>query len=128
MNNPERIARLKAAQRIRLERVEGWLVAFSEIGSYHASAARALLNLGAHIAAVGRLKNDEIALTFRSSREFFETTGFHLATDLAMPLGEEMGGTGGGHPTAAAVRVKGDWSETVNRCIHLLRAGLKSNH
>ena len=50
MDESERIARVKSAQRLRIEHVNKWVVALSEIGSYHASTARALIMLGAHLA------------------------------------------------------------------------------
>ncbi|RLI18801.1 hypothetical protein DRO49_01825, partial [Candidatus Bathyarchaeota archaeon] len=43
MDRSERIARLKAAQRMTLHEVEGWLIAASHVSSHQASAARALI-------------------------------------------------------------------------------------
>jgi nanoRNase/pAp phosphatase (c-di-AMP/oligoRNAs hydrolase) len=52
MDESERIARLKSAQRLRMERIGKWVIGMSEVGSYHASAARALIGLGAHVSVV----------------------------------------------------------------------------
>ena len=53
MSISERIAMLKAASRVKFERVGQMLVAISASGSYEASSARALLDSGADVAFVG---------------------------------------------------------------------------
>jgi len=121
MDESERIARVRSAQRVKLERIGKWLVALSQVGSYHASAARALIALGAHLAVVAGERNDELTLSFRSTREFAEGTGMHLGTNLATPLGEKMSGMGGGHSTAAGASVKGDVNEALKLSLILVR-------
>ncbi len=121
MDESERIARLKSAQRVRLERVNKWVVAVSEVGSYHASAARALVALGAHLAVVAGKRNDELTVSLRATREFASETGMHLGTDLATPLGVKMGGMGGGHATAAGANVKGEVNEALKLALRLVR-------
>jgi nanoRNase/pAp phosphatase (c-di-AMP/oligoRNAs hydrolase) len=121
MDDSERMARVKSAQRVRIERVGKWLVALSEVGSYHASAARALISLGAHLAVVAGKRNDELTLSFRSTRDFVEETGMHLGSDLAMPLGAGMGGMGGGHATAAGASVKGEVNEAMKLVLKIVR-------
>jgi nanoRNase/pAp phosphatase (c-di-AMP/oligoRNAs hydrolase) len=126
MDDSERIARVKSAQRVRLERVDRWLVALSEVGSYHASAARALVSLGAHLAVVAGKRNDELTLSFRSTRDFVEGTGMHLGSDLATPLGVRMGGMGGGHATAAGANVKGNVNEALKLALRIVREFVSS--
>jgi len=121
MDESERIARLKSAQRLRMERVGKWVIAFSEIGSYHASAARALIALGAHLAVVAGKRNDELTVSLRSTREFASETGLHAGRDLANPLGVRMSGMGGGHATAAGANVTGD----VNQAFKLVSAMIR---
>jgi nanoRNase/pAp phosphatase (c-di-AMP/oligoRNAs hydrolase) len=121
MDESERIARVKSAQRLRLERVSKWLIALSEIGSYHASAARALIALGAHLAVVAGKRNDELTVSLRATRDFVSETGIHLGTDLANPLGLRMGGMGGGHATAAGANMKGDVNEALRLSLTLVR-------
>jgi nanoRNase/pAp phosphatase (c-di-AMP/oligoRNAs hydrolase) len=101
MGRSERMARLKAAGRIKVVSVGDWIVATSELGSYQSSAARALLGLGAHVALVGGKAKDRVRVNMRSTEEFAGKTGVHLGRDLAIPLGTFFGGSGGGHPTAA---------------------------
>jgi nanoRNase/pAp phosphatase (c-di-AMP/oligoRNAs hydrolase) len=121
MDESERIARIKSAQRLRMVRVENWVVALSEVGSYHASAARALVGLGAHLAIVAGKRDDELTVSFRATKEFTSQTGIHLGTDLAAPLGMRMGGMGGGHATAAGANVKGEVKDALNLAVTIVR-------
>jgi nanoRNase/pAp phosphatase (c-di-AMP/oligoRNAs hydrolase) len=121
MDESERIARVKSAQRLRLERVNRWLVALSEVGSYHASAARALIALGAHLAVVAGKRDDELTVSFRATHDFTSETGMHLGTDLANPLGVRMNGMGGGHATAAGANVKGDVNDALKLALTIVR-------
>lgn len=121
MDESERIARVKTAQRVRLERVGKWLVALSEVGSYHASAARGLVALGAHLAIVAGKRNDELTVSFRATHDFITETGMHLGTDLANPIGVKMGGMGGGHSTAAGANVKGNANDGLRLALTLVR-------
>jgi nanoRNase/pAp phosphatase (c-di-AMP/oligoRNAs hydrolase) len=121
MDNSERIARLKSARRMNWESIDGWLVASTIVGSYHASVARSLIGLGAHLAIVGGEKQDKLTLSFRSTAEFFAGTDFHLGRDLATVLGERMNGAGGGHSTAAGATVQGKLDETITRSVELFK-------
>ena len=121
MDESERIARLKSAQRLRMERVGKWVIVLSEVGSYHASAARALLALGAHLSVVAGKRNNELTVSFRSTRELASETGLHLGRDLASPLGMKMGGMGGGHATAAGANVSGQVNEALKLASRLIR-------
>ncbi len=121
MDDSERIARVKSAQRVRLEHVDRWLMALSEVGSYQASAARGLVSLGAHLAVVAGQRDDEVTISFRSTRDFVDATGMHLGSDLAAPLGSKMGGMGGGHATAAGANVKGNVNDALKLAVRTVR-------
>jgi len=127
MDLSERIARLKACQRMRLMRVENWIIAFSHVGAYQASAARALIELGADIALVAGEKDGEVQMSLRSTREFYEKTGIHLGRDLARPLGEALRGMGGGHSTSAGVNGFGDHETAIKRAMEILKARLNQS-
>ena len=124
MDNSERIARLKSARRMNWESIGGWLVASTTVGSFHASVARSLIGLGAHLAIVGGEKEDRLTLSFRSTGEFFTETSFHLGRDLATILGETMNGAGGGHSTAAGATVQGKLDEAIKKSVDLFRTYL----
>ena len=123
---PERIARLKACRRMQLMRIDNWLIVFSRVSSFQASAARALVGMGAHLAMVGGQKDDSLQISIRSDPEFYKETGFHLGRDLAKPLGEFFHGMGGGHSTAAGMNGTGDYESAVKRAIRIIREKLKN--
>ncbi len=120
----ERIARLKAGQRLKLKKIDEWLIALSHVSAYQASAARALIKLGAHVAVVAGQRDDALQISMRSCREFHQKTGLHLGRDVAKPLGEYLHGMGGGHATAAGVNGVGDVETSLKRCFRLFREKL----
>jgi phosphoesterase RecJ-like protein len=121
MGFPERVARLRACRRARLFKIDDWIFALSHVSAYQASAARALVELGAHVAVVVGQKNDKIEVSLRCSREFQEKTGIHLGKDVAKPLGEYLRGMGGGHSTAAGVNGIGDMDVALKYSMRLLK-------
>jgi len=124
MDNSERIARLKACQRAKLMKINEWLIALSHVSAYQASAARALIELGAHVAVVAGQKGDTLQISLRSSRDFHKKTGIHLGRDIAKPLGEYLHGMGGGHSVSAGTNGVGDVEASLKRCVRLLKAML----
>jgi len=124
----ERIARLKAGKRMKLMRMDGWLVALSHVSAYQASAARALIGLGAHVAVVAGQRGDKVQISLRAYRDFYENTGVHLGRDVAKPLGEYLRGMGGGHSVSAGANGVGDVDSSFKRCVRLLRKGLKKKN
>jgi phosphoesterase RecJ-like protein len=124
MDFSERVARVKACRRAKIIRVGEWIIAFSHVSAFEASAARALVDLGAHMAAVAGKKGDGIEISLRCTRGFTEKTGIHLGKDIAKPLGEALQGQGGGHAMAAGVNAKGDVKMGLKRCLRLLKENL----
>jgi len=120
----ERIAKLKGASRLRLFRSSGapgdWVVALSGIGSYEASVARALTDLGADVAVVVSADGRSVRVSARSTDAISKKTGLNLARDVMKMLAESFSGQGGGHPTAASVNVKGDAQEIESRALALI--------
>jgi phosphoesterase RecJ-like protein len=124
MDFSERVARIKACRRANLLRIGEWIIALSHVSAYQASAARALIDLGAHMAAVAGQRNDSIEISLRCTREFNQKTGIHLGKDIAKPLGELLQGMGGGHATAAGVNGAGDVDTGLKRCLRLIKQEL----
>ncbi|MEM0083370.1 MAG: DHHA1 domain-containing protein, partial [Candidatus Nezhaarchaeales archaeon] len=104
MTYSEKIARLKASQRALIYSLGQWIIAISNVGSYEASAARALVDLGADLAAVCNELNDEVRLCARASEEFVKKTGVHLGEEMDK-LSALMSGSGGGHAGAACATI-----------------------
>ena len=127
MDFSERVARMKACRRAKLMKVGNWIIALSHVSAYQASAARALVDLGAHMAAVAGQKNETVEISMRCTRDFNQVTGIHLGRDIAKPLGEYLQGMGGGHATAAGVNGTGHVEKGLKRCLRLVKEHL-SNH
>jgi len=125
MEPSERIARLKASKRIKLIKINDWLIAFSNVSAYQASSARALIALGAHVAVVAGQKGEQIQISMRASQDFHEKTGLHLGRDVAKPLGEYLRGMGGGHSVSAGVNGIGDIEASLKRCLIILKGKLR---
>lgn len=121
MDFSERVARLKACRRVKLFKTGEWIIALSHVSAYQASAARAIIDLGAHVAAVAGQKNENLEISLRCTKEFHEKTGIHLGKDIAKPLGEYLQGMGGGHSTAAGVNGVGEIEAGLKRCLKLLK-------
>jgi len=121
----ERIARLKAGKRMKLMKMGEWVIALSHVGAYQASAARALISLGAHVAVVAGVRGEAVQVSLRASSDFYKETGVHLGRDVAKPLGEYLRGMGGGHSVSAGANGMGDVDSSLKRCVRLLREGLK---
>jgi nanoRNase/pAp phosphatase (c-di-AMP/oligoRNAs hydrolase) len=121
----ERLARLKAVQRVKIHRISCWVVAVSEISTYQASACRALLKVGADVAVVGGVKDEELRISLRSTRAFFKATGIHLGRDIAVPLGTVITGAGGGHGMAAGANGRGEPAPSLEKGVDLIREKLR---
>ena len=121
MDFSERVARLKACKRAKLFKIGDWIIALSHVSAFQASAARAIIDLGAHVAVVAGQKNDSLEVSLRCTKEFHEKTGIHLGRDIAKPLGEYLNGMGGGHSTAAGVNGFGELEAGLKRCLKLLK-------
>jgi nanoRNase/pAp phosphatase (c-di-AMP/oligoRNAs hydrolase) len=133
MDQSERMARLKACRRAKIFKINNWIIALSHVSACQASAARALIDLGAHVAVVAGKKDSspEIEISMRCSREFSEQTKIHLGRDVAKPLGqylqgEFLEGMGGGHAMAAGVNGRGQISVALQQCLKLLKEMLSS--
>ena len=127
MDFSERIARMKACRRAKLVRVGDWIIALSHVSAYQASAARALIDLGAHVAVVAGKRNASIEVSLRCTREFNQKTGIHMGRNIAKPLGSLLQGMGGGHSTAAGMNGTGDVKTGLKRCLRLLRKQLSKH-
>ncbi|NPA98120.1 MAG: phosphoesterase [Crenarchaeota archaeon] len=113
---PEKIARLKAAQRIVIKKIDDLIIAYSHVSAYESSCARAILELGADAAFIISRHKEKIRIVGRAKQSFVRTTGISLGRDLMPYLGELLGGSGGGHDTAGVVEAtaKYDFKRIIN--------------
>ncbi|MFW9908714.1 MAG: bifunctional oligoribonuclease/PAP phosphatase NrnA [Candidatus Thorarchaeota archaeon] len=118
----ERIARLKAAGRVKIELIDDWIIVTSKIGAYEASACRGLIDLGADVAIVGgKPSKDVVRISSRSTQEFYLKTGVNLGTDIMEPIGEIISGKGGGHPNAAGANGVQNREKALSEAVELIR-------
>ncbi len=123
----ERIARLKAAGRVKVHLIGDWIVAISKIKAFEASACRGLIELGADVAIVGGSPStDVIRFSSRSTRDFYEKTGVSLGSDLMEPLGQLIEGEGGGHANAAGANGKKNFEKAMDRSVELIRGAIEA--
>ncbi|MFX1565824.1 MAG: bifunctional oligoribonuclease/PAP phosphatase NrnA [Promethearchaeota archaeon] len=127
LDKSERMARLKAAQRVVVYDEFDLLIAATTIRSYEASACRALIALGADIAIACAVKKDEVRISARSTVSVNQERGLHLARDVMEPLGEMIGGAGGGHPSAAGANGVATSDHALGLALQLLRKTLKTH-
>jgi phosphoesterase RecJ-like protein len=127
IDTSERLAKLKACKRARIERVNGWIIALSHVSAYQAPAAKSLVDLGAHAAAVAGDKGGKIEVSLRCTRQFSEQAGINLGKDIAAPLGEFLNGVGGGHAMAAGVSGTGEIDPTLKQCLVLFKQRIAKN-
>jgi len=124
MDISERFARLKAAQRTRVVKLNGYLIALSRLSTYQASAARSLIDMGADVAVVGGEKDGLLRVSLRASHDFGKKTGVHIGREIAKPLGEYAHGMGGGHAASAGINGEGDVESVFAKCVELLKERL----
>jgi phosphoesterase RecJ-like protein len=120
MTESEKMARLKASQRLQITRAGPWILAFTQVSSHHASAARALTMLGADVAVAAGGKKRQIQASLRSTQEFYNETGIHLGRDIARPVGELVRGTGGGHALSSGIRGEGIGEKILEECLNAM--------
>lgn len=109
----ERMARLKAASRISLYSANSFIVAFSRIGSFHASAAKALVDIGADLGVTVGGDGKESKASLRATQHFYKSSKLHLGIDVAAKISN----SGGGHPTAASLSSKTLDENTLQRLL-----------
>lgn len=117
-----KIAHLKSASRLEMEKLGEWIVALSHVGSFEASAARSLVKIGADVAFVCSLEKEEARVSVRATNAFVKKTGINFAKDYAPELVRELHGSGGGHLAAISVNGKfsGDEKALLQLCFKLL--------
>ncbi len=102
----QRMAVLKACQRLILEEICGFIVAGTHVGSFESAVARTLVNIGADVAIVLSDKKDYTRIALRSRDETIDVSEF------ASWLSGKFGGTGsgGGHFSSALFEGSIPWS------------------
>ncbi|MCE7734323.1 MAG: hypothetical protein GPJ54_05540 [Candidatus Heimdallarchaeota archaeon] len=125
-SSSEKIARMKAFQRIKYKNVNGYIVATSHIGAFEASVARSIIAVGADIVMVISGKKNEL----RGSARCRSGIDLNIA-EIVEQISHEFGGVGGGHKNAAGFNIKKIVSkktqkELLSRFFNIIGEKLKS--
>ncbi|MGA1848233.1 MAG: DHH family phosphoesterase [Thermoplasmatota archaeon] len=118
----KKVAQLKAMRRLRFEKVGDQIVAVSQVSSFEAAAARALLVAGADVVFIGAERKNELRISSRAKPHIL-ATGVHLGHFME-EIGRATGNQGGGHDGAAGLNGTGRADRTLDLCmermVHLL--------
>ena len=116
----EKIARIKALQRVKLIRIKNWLIGISHLSSFTASAASMLTNVGFDIGIVVSEDKSSYRITTRAKKQICLRTGLHLGKIIS----EIKNVNGGGHDGAATLNGKNDVEESLNQLIDKIKETL----
>jgi nanoRNase/pAp phosphatase (c-di-AMP/oligoRNAs hydrolase) len=115
----QRIAHLKAAQRLKYEMIADKIVVTSIVGAFESSACKYLLMLGADIAFVASQKGNELRISAKAKQALVKQ-GLHLGKFLN-EVGLECDCDGGGHPGVGGLNGVGDPEAILKICTEKLR-------
>lgn len=116
----ERMAKLKGAARLRLYKADRYNIAVTNVGSFEATVARSLINLGSDLALVVAENGKNVRISARSTETFHKSSGLNLAKDVMQPLATSFSGHGGGHPTAASANAACDSESMISSAMGLI--------
>ncbi|MHA1848414.1 MAG: DHH family phosphoesterase [Promethearchaeota archaeon] len=121
----EKIARLKAATRMEIIRVEDIIILTSRVSSFEASACRALITLGGDIAIVIARDKEKIRISSRQSNYCYNKYKVNLAK-IMNDVGFKIKGNGGGHKMAAAANGIENENTDVKKIMDFLIISIKN--
>jgi len=116
----EKIARIKALQRVKLIRINNWLIGISHLSSFSASAASILTKVGFDIGIVVSEDKSDYRITTRAKKQVCLKTGLHLGKIIS----KINNVNGGGHDGAATLNGKNDVEESLNQLIDKIKETL----
>lgn len=103
MDYSEKIARLKAASRIRVYSINEKIIVITWVGAFEASVAKSLIDLGADIVFVLNTDDDEVSRISSRSKPNIEID----LSEIMVKIANKFNGVGGGHRNAAGAHLKG---------------------
>lgn len=125
LDNSQKIAHLKSAQRLKYDSHKGVIIANSIVGAFEASACKNLLTLGADIAFIGSQKGEEVRVNAKA-RPSLVNQGLHLGKFMDA-VGKDCGCEGGGHPGVGGLNGIGEVEAVLNICMGKIREWLRSH-
>lgn len=116
----EKIAQIKALQRVKIIRINEWLIGISHLSSFTASAATLLTRIGFDVAIVITEEKAGFRITTRAKKQICLKTGLHLGKIVS----EIDDVSGGGHEGAATLNGRNDLEKTLNHLIDKIKKTL----
>ncbi|MFX1444222.1 MAG: bifunctional oligoribonuclease/PAP phosphatase NrnA [Promethearchaeota archaeon] len=116
----EKIARIKALQRLRLIRLKDWLIGMTHVSSFEAAVASLLINIGLDVSIVYSEKKRTFRISTRAKKSVCLKTGLHLGKILE-EVAEEYEESGGGHDGAASLNGEHDLKKVLNKIIEKIK-------
>ncbi|MBU2559446.1 DHH family phosphoesterase [archaeon] len=121
-----KIACLKAASRMKIHKIDGWILVTTKVNSFEAKSANGIIALGADCVFVGSATKGEVQISARARQNFLKETGISLGRDVMPAAGESVGGSGGGHKEAAGVKSKsGNLESGLAECVKITEGLIK---
>ena len=116
----EKLARIKALQRVKVIRSKDWLIGMTHVGSYEASVATSLISVGLDVSIVYSEKKMAFRISTRAKKSVCLETGLHLGKILEV-VAEEYQGSGGGHDGAASLNGNKDLKKVLDLIIEKIK-------
>ncbi len=98
----EKLAIIKGLKRVELIRYRGWLIGITNVGSFEATVANSLIQIGFDVGVVYSDKKSNFRISTRASKNICLNTGLHLGEILG-DISNEYEVSGGGHNGAASL-------------------------
>lgn len=118
---PEKIAKIKALQRVQLIQAGNWLIGITNVGSFEASVASSLIKIGFDVSVVYSEKKSEYRISTRAKKNVSLKTGLHLGKILKEVSEEGKLNDGGGHDGAAALNGKEGLDELLEKILDRIK-------
>ncbi|MDO8627223.1 MAG: DHHA1 domain-containing protein, partial [Candidatus Diapherotrites archaeon] len=119
----ERIAALKAAQRLKFYKLGEFLISTTHVGAFEGEIASELVSFGADLVFVADLDKKILRISARASNHFVHENSFDLPRDVFEKLASEFKGFFGGHSGAAGfsctINSEEQVHEVLDKCVQL---------
>jgi len=119
---PERVAKIKGIQRVKIIRHGNWLIGVTNVSSYESSVATSLVEIGFDIGIVFSDKKSEFRISTRAKKKICLKTGLHLGRILEELSDESI--SGGGHDGAASLTGKKGQEDVIEKIIDKVKLSL----
>jgi len=116
----KKIASIKGLQRVKLIRVDGWLIGISHVSSFSASVASTLIKVGFDVGVVYTKEKSKYRISARAKKNVCLKTGLHLGKIL----NRISNGDGGGHDGAATLNGENDLERSLSELIDNIKRTL----